>query len=110
MSNDQIPLPEWWNDPDTSRWPPEAIAAFRILVTASLRRRAEEKKSEEPPAVAYTVKEAAAILRVGEDSVYRAIQDGRLKAFSLSRGQIRPRGLRIPSKHLLDFMNGDSDR
>jgi excisionase family DNA binding protein len=80
--------------------PAEVLNVARALVAAGLAgQRATEpaEKAERPP---LTVPEAAEQLRVHESTLYRAIQLGRLGAFSVGSGG---RAIRIPADELDAF-------
>lgn len=54
MSNDRLQLPDWFYDPDPSKWPPEARAAYSLMGVAAQRRLARQqregtRKVEESP-------------------------------------------------------------
>jgi excisionase family DNA binding protein len=56
-----------------------------------------------PEPLAYTVEQAAQLLQYSEDTIYRAVKDGKIPAICLSRGTKRPRGIRIPAEVLRDL-------
>jgi excisionase family DNA binding protein len=53
--------------------------------------------------LAYTVEQFAELLQYSEDTIYRAVKDGKIPSICLSRGTKRPRGIRIPAYVLKDL-------
>jgi excisionase family DNA binding protein len=80
---------------------PDILEMARVLiasgVTAQHTQEDMPRDDERPP---YTVPEAAAIMRVHEATLYRAIQKGELRAFSAGSGG---RAIRIPAGELDAF-------
>ena len=91
------------NPPSVPEIPPDVLQVARALVASgltALRSNGESEQgtcSERPP---YTVPEAAAQLRVHESTVYRAIKDGELDAYSVGSSG---RAIRIPASDLDAF-------
>jgi excisionase family DNA binding protein len=78
--------------------PSDVLDLARALAAAGLApRRPDPEPGERPP---YTVPEAADMLRVHESTLYRAIQDGDLGAYSAGSGG---RAIRIPAGELDAF-------
>jgi excisionase family DNA binding protein len=79
--------------------PADVLELARVLVASGLGapREPEPPCADEPP---HTVPEAAALMRVHESTIYRAIQDGALGAFSVGSGG---RAIRIPAAELAAF-------
>jgi excisionase family DNA binding protein len=78
---------------------PAVLRAALALVASGLGADDENGGTDDRPP--YTVPEAAVRLRVHECTVYRAIQEGRLRAYSVgSKG----RAIRIPAAALDAFM------
>jgi excisionase family DNA binding protein len=77
---------------------PGVLALARVLAAGlTATAPAEDKADRRPP---YTVPEAAALLRVHESTLYRAIQNGDLAAYSVGSGG---RAIRIPACELDAF-------
>lgn len=53
-----------------------------------------------------TAEQVADVLKVHVTTVYRLATSGRLRAHRVGEGSTSPRGLRIPSRALADFLNG----
>lgn len=78
---------------------PDVLALARVLADAVATTAAarEEPAGERPP---YTVPEAASLLRVHESTLYRAIQQGEIEAYSVGSGG---RAIRIPASEFDAF-------
>jgi excisionase family DNA binding protein len=78
---------------------PAVLEVARALIASGLTAQpaSEPDDCEQPP---YTVPEAADLLRVHESTLYRAIQDGDLGAYSVGAGG---RAIRIPAAELEAF-------
>lgn len=79
---------------------PDVLAIARMLIAGGIAGRCPsepEASAERPP---HTVPEAAELLRVHESTLYRAIQDGDLGAYSVGSGG---RAIRIPDAELQAF-------
>ena len=81
---------------------PDVLEVARALVASGLTTRcvSESEPAECAECPPYTVPEAAERLKVHESTLYRAIQDGYLRAFSVGSGG---RAIRIPAAELEAF-------
>lgn len=72
---------------------PQVIAVAQLLIASGLAAQiARAEAAEQPRTDVYTVQEIAADMRVHESTIYRAIQDGCLKAIAVGQGG---RGIRV---------------
>jgi excisionase family DNA binding protein len=78
----------------------DVLLVARALVAAGLGSRRESEPAERDDRPPLTVPEAAGQLRVHESTLYRAIQDGILGAYSVGSGG---RAIRIPAAELDAF-------
>ncbi len=91
------------NPPSIPEIPPDVLRVARALVASGLtaqRSNGESAQATCPERPPYTVPEAAAQLRVHESTVYRAIKDGELNAYSVGTSG---RAIRIPATELDAF-------
>jgi excisionase family DNA binding protein len=86
-----------WRFRVEERISPDVMAVARVLAAAGLAARPEPEPADLPP---YTVPEAATQLKVDQSTLYRAIQKGRLGAYSVGSGG---RAIRIPAAELEAF-------